>query len=163
MNRLDELFAQDRSLLVAYLCAGDPDLDSSLKHFQAMAEAGADVLEIGVPFSDPGADGPAIQRASERALASGATLAGVFELAAQVQGPAKVLFGYLNPFFCWAQEHGGAEQPRVTRLGFADRFLDQASRGDLLADAGLDAESIAGATAAAVERLDDRRRQRSVS
>jgi 1-deoxy-D-xylulose-5-phosphate synthase len=63
----------------------------------------------------------------------------------------------------WAQEHGGADQPRVTRLGFADRFLDQASRGDLLADAGLDAESIANAATAAVESLDDRRRERSAS
>jgi tryptophan synthase alpha chain len=133
MNRLDELFAQDRPLLVAYLCAGDPDMGASLSHFQAMAQAGADVLEIGVPFSDPGADGPAIQRASERALAAGATLSGVFELAAQVQGPAKVLFGYLNPFFCYAQDHGGWD-------GFAKACADAGIHGVLCVDCPVEEE-----------------------
>src|SRR5271170_2649468 len=66
--------------LVAYITAGDPSLDASEKIVLAAAEAGADVIELGVPFSDPVADGPTIQRASERALRAGTTLAGVLEM-----------------------------------------------------------------------------------
>ena len=66
--------------MVAYITAGDPSLAATEKIVLAAAEAGADVIELGVPFSDPVADGPTIQRASERALRSGTTLAGVIEL-----------------------------------------------------------------------------------
>ncbi len=104
MNRLDEKFAQGK-VLVTYLCAGDPDLAASLQHFQTLVDAGSDVIEIGVPFSDPAADGPAIQLASERALAAGTTLTGVLEMAQGIQGDAaKVLFGYLNPFLSYGYE-----------------------------------------------------------
>ena len=77
--------------LVAYITAGDPSLDATEKFVLALAEAGADVIELGVPFSDPVADGPVIQRASERALRSGTTLAGVTrsrEVAARENGSA---------------------------------------------------------------------------
>lgn len=105
MNRLDEIFARDETALVTYLCAGDPSVEESLPLFQALADAGADVLEIGVPFSDPGADGPAIQRSAERALAAGATLEKVLEMTGKIQGDsAKVLFGYLNPFLSYGYE-----------------------------------------------------------
>lgn len=104
MNRLDQLFSQDRPVLVTYLCAGDPTPDDSLAMFQALADGGADVIEIGVPFSDPGADGPAIQAASERALQAGTTLSQVLELAGKLDAPAKVLFGYLNPFLAYGYE-----------------------------------------------------------
>lgn len=105
MNRLDELFAQGRPLLVTYLCAGDPTPALSLPLFEALLEGGADIVEIGVPFSDPGADGPAIQRASERALAAGTTLESALELAAALPaGVGKVLFGYLNPFLAYGYE-----------------------------------------------------------
>jgi len=104
VNRLDEKFAQGK-VLVTYLCAGDPDLPASQRHFQTLVDSGADVIEIGVPFSDPGADGPAIQLASERALAAGTTLTGVLEMAgALTGGAAKVLFGYLNPFLAYGYE-----------------------------------------------------------
>jgi tryptophan synthase alpha chain len=86
--------------LVAYLTAGDPTLETSEKIILAAAEAGADVIELGVPFSDPVADGPTIQRASERALRSGTTLAGVLELAARLRVRTQipfVLFSYFNP------------------------------------------------------------------
>src|SRR5258708_28742169 len=66
--------------IVAYITAGDPSLDATPKFVLALAEAGADVIELGVPFSDPLADGPTIQRASERALTSGTTLAVVIDL-----------------------------------------------------------------------------------
>jgi len=86
--------------LVAYITAGDPSLEASEKIVLAAAEAGADVIELGVPFSDPVADGPTIQRASERALRSGTTLAGVLELVRRVRAKSDVpliLFSYFNP------------------------------------------------------------------
>jgi tryptophan synthase alpha chain len=86
--------------LIAYITAGDPSLDASAKIVLAAAEAGADIIELGVPFSDPVADGPVIQRASERALRNGATLAGVLELVRDLRAHTDVplvLFSYFNP------------------------------------------------------------------
>jgi tryptophan synthase alpha chain len=86
--------------LVAYITAGDPSLAASEKIVLAAAEAGADVIELGVPFSDPVADGPTIQRASERALRSGTTLAGVIELVKRLRlktDVALMVFSYFNP------------------------------------------------------------------
>ena len=90
--------------IVPYITAGDPSLDATLKFAIALAEAGADVIELGVPFSDPLADGPTIQRASERALKAGATLAGVLDLVLRIRQSSfpvneipLVLFSYYNP------------------------------------------------------------------
>ena len=86
--------------IVAYLTAGDPSLAATLEFVPALAEAGADVIELGVPFSDPLADGPTIQRASERALKSGTTLAGVLDLVRRIRKTSEVplvLFSYFNP------------------------------------------------------------------
>lgn len=86
--------------LIAYVTAGDPSLDASEKIVLAAAEAGADVIELGVPFSDPVADGPTIQRASERALRNHTTLAGVIELVRRLRTRSDVplvLFSYFNP------------------------------------------------------------------
>jgi tryptophan synthase alpha chain len=86
--------------LVAYITAGDPSLAASEKIVLAAAEAGADVIELGVPFSDPVADGPTIQRASERALRGKTTLAGVIELVRRLRLQTDVplmLFSYFNP------------------------------------------------------------------
>lgn len=86
--------------LIAYITAGDPSLEASEKIVVAAAEAGADVIELGVPFSDPVADGPTIQRASERALRSGTTLAGVIDLVRRLRAHTEVplmLFSYFNP------------------------------------------------------------------
>ena len=86
--------------IVAYITAGDPSLDATLKFVLALAEAGADVIELGVPFSDPLADGPTIQRASERALKSGTTLAAVIGLVRRIRQSSQVplvLFSYYNP------------------------------------------------------------------
>ncbi len=74
-KRFAELRASGELGIVAYITAGDPSLDATRKFVLALAEAGADVIELGIPFSDPLADGPTIQRASERALKAGATLA----------------------------------------------------------------------------------------
>jgi tryptophan synthase alpha chain len=88
--------------IVAYITAGDPSLDATLRYVLALAAAGADVIELGVPFSDPLADGPTIQRASERALKAGTTLAGVLGLVRRIREASEaplVLFGYYNPFY----------------------------------------------------------------
>jgi tryptophan synthase alpha chain len=104
MSRLQPTFERlktaRRGGLVAYLTAGDPDLDTSTSIAVAVAQAGADVLEIGVPFSDPLADGPVIQRAIERALAGGTTLRRSLDLVRQVRSAVEtpiVLFTYANP------------------------------------------------------------------
>src|SRR5690348_670841 len=76
--------------IVAYITAGDPSLDATLKFVLALAEAGADVIELGIPFSDPLADGPTIQRASERALRSGTTLAKILELVRRIRQASQV-------------------------------------------------------------------------
>ena len=104
MSRLDETFArlraEHRTGLVAYVTAGDPDLARSAEVIRAVDRGGADVIELGVPFSDPLADGPVIQRATERALAAGTTLAKVLDLAASLRADVTaplVLFTYANP------------------------------------------------------------------
>ena len=105
--------------LVTYVTAGDPDLPRTAGILRALDRAGADVLEIGVPFSDPLADGPVIQRATERALASHTTLSGVLDLIGEVRSSVRapvVIFSYANP---------------ILRLG-AERFADRAR------DAGVD-------------------------
>src|SRR5499425_901221 len=112
--------------IVAYITAGDPSLDATLKFVLALAEAGADVIELGVPFSDPLADGPTIQRASERALKSGTTLAGVLGLVRRIRahtGVPLVLFSYFNPIlqmgiekFAEAAASAGADGVLATDL-----------------------------------------------
>ncbi len=111
MGRLVEAFAsaaaQHRAALVIYLCAGDPSLDATVDLVVAAAEAGADVIELGVPFSDPTADGVAIQQASERSLARGTTMRGVLDVVRRVRARSDVpilLFGYYNPILHYGEE-----------------------------------------------------------
>jgi tryptophan synthase alpha chain len=99
-RRFAELSESGELGLVAYITAGDPSLEASETIVLAAAKAGADVIELGVPFSDPVADGPTIQRASERALRSGTTLAGVIDLVRRLRKNTDVpfvLFSYFNP------------------------------------------------------------------
>ena len=104
-NRLERRFAdlkaQNRSAFVAYVMAGDPDPETALDILQGLPGAGADVIELGFPFSDPMAEGPPIQRASLRALKAGMTLNGTLDLVRRFRkGDAEtpvVLMGYLNP------------------------------------------------------------------
>ena len=105
MRRIDATFAQlraaGRTALIPYVTAGDPSLASTLPVMHAMTAAGADIIELGVPFSDPMADGPVVQRASERALAQGVSLADVLAVVIEfrrrdAQTPV-VLMGYANP------------------------------------------------------------------
>jgi tryptophan synthase alpha chain len=113
--------------LVVYVTCGDPDLATTRDIVLAAIEAGADVIELGVPFSDPVADGPVIQRASERALKNGTSLANVLTLASEVRQQAQstglVVFSYLNPIlrmgmekFCSVARHAGVDGVLVTDL-----------------------------------------------
>jgi tryptophan synthase alpha chain len=125
-KRFAELRARGEMGIVAYITAGDPSLDATLRYVLALAEAGADVIELGVPFSDPVADGPTIQRASDRALRGGATLAGVLDLVRRIRQTCEVplvLFSYYNPIlqmgldkFAEAAATAGADGVLVTDL-----------------------------------------------
>jgi tryptophan synthase alpha chain len=113
--------------LIVYVTCGDPDLATTWAVISAAIESGADVIELGVPFSDPVADGPVIQRASERALKHGTCLAQVLTLAAKVREHAQstglIVFSYLNPIlrmgmekFCTVARHAGVDGVLVTDL-----------------------------------------------
>ena len=111
MSRIDRVFATRRQengrVLVVYLCVGDPSLQATLRFARAALDAGADILELGVPFSDPTADGPAIARASERAILAGSSLVRTLELAAEIRKASEaplVLFGYYNPILVYGEE-----------------------------------------------------------
>ena len=91
---------ENRAAFIGYLTAGDPSADATVAMARALARAGTDILELGVPFSDPIADGPVLQRSAERALASGTTLTRVFEMTRTIRAETNlglVLFSYLNP------------------------------------------------------------------
>jgi tryptophan synthase alpha chain len=110
-DRIGEAFSaaaqRGRAVLVTYVMAGDPDLASSREMVLACAAGGADILEIGMPFSDPIADGKTIQGAGERALRSGTTIAGCLRLASEVRertGAAIALMGYVNPVMSYGEE-----------------------------------------------------------
>ncbi|HEY0283867.1 MAG TPA: tryptophan synthase subunit alpha [Vicinamibacterales bacterium] len=121
----DRIRTEKRTGLVTYVTAGDPDMSRSADILYALDRAGADVLEVGIPFSEPLADGPVIQRATERALAAGATASGVLDLVKRVRSTVKapiVLFTYANP---------------VLRMGvevFGDRAREAGVDGVLVLD-----------------------------
>ncbi|EKV28063.1 Tryptophan synthase alpha chain [Caenispirillum salinarum AK4] len=112
-ERFAKLKAENRGGLVIYTMAGDPDRDSALKLMKGLPEAGADVIELGMPFSDPMADGPAIQAAALRSLAGGMTLTGTLDtLAAFREGDDDtpvVLMGYYNPIYQYGVERFAAK------------------------------------------------------
>jgi len=108
-TRFAELKNAGRAGLVTYLCAGDPDVETSTRIIEGLPEAGADVIEIGMPFTDPMADGPSIQAGALRALAAGMTVAGTLNLVRRFRTrddrTPVVLMGYYNPIY-----HYGAER-----------------------------------------------------
>ncbi len=126
MSRIAERFAalgeRGRAALIPFLTAGDPDLDTTYELALAVEAGGADLLEIGVPFSDPMADGPTLQRAYERALRAGTTLPGVLELVGRIRERSDlpiVLFGYYNPFL----RYGLTQFGRDARAAGVDGIL----------------------------------------
>src|SRR5246127_5806019 len=105
-NRIDDSFArlrkERRKGFIPYICAGDPNLKRTVELALAWEKAGADLLELGLPFSDPLADGIVNQLAAQRALAAGATIRGVFDCVREIRNRSKipiVLYSYLNPIF----------------------------------------------------------------
>ena len=130
--------------LVAYVTCGDPNLPTTRDVILAAIEAGASVIELGVPFSDPLADGPVIQRASERALTHGTTLEHVLKLAAEIrehsQSAGLVVFSYLNPIlrmglakFCHVARAAGVDGTLITDLPVEEStdYLREARKNDL--------------------------------
>src|SRR5215470_1869905 len=130
--------------LVAYVTCGDPDLTTTRDVILAAIDAGARVIELGVPFSDPLADGPVIQRASERALKQGTALEHVLTLAAQIrehsQSVGLIVFSYLNPIlrmglekFCKVARHAGVDGVLITDLPVEEsaEYIREARKNDL--------------------------------
>ena len=133
MTRIGRLFdclkRDGRKGLIAYLTAGDPAPDRTADLVEALVRGGADLIELGVPFSDPIADGPVIQRAGERALTAGTTLGSVLDIAAEIRRRSEVpllLFTYLNPVLRYGLERLAADAAR------------QGIDGCLLTDASVD-------------------------
>ena len=130
VNRIDETFARlradGRKALIPYVTAGDPSLETTLAIVHALIDAGADVIELGVPFSDPMADGPVIQRASERALANGVSLRDILALVRRFRDHDRstpiVLMGYANPI------------EAMGTIRFADAARDAGVDGVLVVD-----------------------------
>ena len=148
MSRLNDTFArlrrEHRAGLVTYTTAGDPDLARSAEILKALDRAGADVLEVGVPFSDPLADGPVIQRATERALAAGTNLRGVLGMIGTIRraiAAPVVVFSYANPILrmglqAFASQAAAAGVDGVLAL---DLPIEEAEEfRNVLAAAGLD-------------------------
>jgi tryptophan synthase alpha chain len=119
MSRIQRKFVEMKrrgeAALIPFITAGDPDLETTLKIMRALEAGGADAIELGIPFSDPSADGPTIQRSSQRALKNPISLPAIFRLVRDFRRNSElpiILFGYYNPFF---------------RFGL-DRFATQAAR-----------------------------------
>ncbi len=156
MTAIDAAFRRLRAAgergLVVYLTAGDPTPAASLRYLRAAADAGADILEVGVPFSDPTADGPTIEAASRRALSAGMNVAGALELVRRFRSTHAtpiVLFGYCNPFhrYGWPSLCDDAREAGVD--GFLVVDLPFEERGEALPSirkAGLDWIALAAPT-----------------
>lgn len=148
MSRLQTTFTtlrhEKRCGLIPYITAGDPSLERSREILLALDRAGADAIEVGVPFSEPLADGPVIQRATERALASGTTLAKTLDLIADVRPSMRapiVLFTYANPIFRFGLDRfvARAAEAGVDGLLTLDLPLEEAGPlYDAATNAGLD-------------------------
>ena len=107
-KKFEDLRAKNEKALIVYLTAGDPSLAVTKKLIFELENTGADILEIGVPFSDPTADGPVIQAASQRALKTGTTLKSVLKMVAEIRQTSQIpilLFGYFNPIFAYGVEN----------------------------------------------------------
>ncbi len=148
MSRISETFEnlrrEGRKGLVGFMVAGDPDMERSESDIRTALDNGVDVLELGIPFSDPTADGPVIQKAALRALAAGATLPKVLEMVARLRHDYHqpiILFGYLNPFYKFGYEKVFPEARKAGADGVLLVDLPFEESGEvrpLLAHEGLD-------------------------
>ena len=142
-ERIRQKFAhlkeQGRAAFVAYMTAGDPDLDTTQALALGLEEMGVDILELGVPFSDPVADGQTNQAAAQRALESGTTLQGIFEMARNLRKSSQlplVLFTYLNPVYTYgfARFHKDAAEAGIDGVLILDLPPDEACQHEEFAE-----------------------------
>ncbi|NIP99214.1 MAG: tryptophan synthase subunit alpha [Nitrospinaceae bacterium] len=144
MKRFDWLKSKSEKALVAFITAGDPDLDATRELFAVIEEGGADIIELGVPFSDPLADGPVIQASSQRSLKSGTTLKKIVQLVRDIRQKSQlpiVLMTSYNPVFVYGQEAFAkdAAEAGVDGVIIPDLPPEEAEEFDALAKAkGLD-------------------------
>jgi tryptophan synthase alpha chain len=147
MNRLDACFSNLRSsgkrAFVAYICAGDPHLEATIELVKALDAAGVDIIELGLPFSDPVADGIVNQIAADRAIAAGTTTAGVLAAIAQIRQHTQipiVIFTYLNPVYTygWERFHKDAAAAGADGMLVLDLPPDEAAQNaELQSSTGL--------------------------
>src|SRR5258705_3332694 len=155
-TRIAELFArlkrEDRKGLIAYITAGDPSPDRTANLVEALERGGADLIELGVPFSDPIADGPVIQRAGYRALQAGTTVRKVVEIAAEIRTRSQIpllLFTYLNPVMRYGIEKLAADAKAAGIDGclLTDASVEEAAAYvAVMRSAGLDTVFLAAPT-----------------
>ena len=143
-NKFDELSGKGRTALVTYITAGDPSVDLTADIALKLEESGADIIELGIPFSDPMADGPVIQLASERALKNGTNLDNVLETVRSIRKHSEIpiiLFGYYNPFLSYGLKRFSSDAASAGVDGVLVVDLPPEEAGELKEhtdDAGLD-------------------------
>lgn len=133
MSKIAKAFKSGKAF-IPFLTAGDPDTDSTVRYILAMARAGADIIEIGVPFSDPTAEGPVIQEASLRALSGGMTMDGVFDIVRRVREESDVplvLMTYINPVFFYGYEAFFSRCEQLGVDGFISPDLPHEEKGEV--------------------------------
>jgi len=155
---IEALTRRGEKALIPFVTAGDPDLATTEELIHVLVEAGADVIELGFPFSDPMADGPTIQAASERALSAGTTLEGVLEMVRRVRAHTNVpivLMGYYNPIFRFGPERFAREASEAGIDGLLLVDLPDEESGELrglLSAAGIDQIMLLAPTTPAARR-----------
>jgi tryptophan synthase alpha chain len=151
-RKFEELKTRGERALVAYLTAGDPTPSRTVGLVLALERAGADIIELGVPFSDPIADGPVIQRAAERALKAGTTVAGILEMARRIRQQSEIpllLFTYLNPVLRYGFERlaTDAKEAGIDGCLLTDLSVEEAGAYvGQMREAGLDTVFLAAPT-----------------
>ena len=134
-NCFKRLKRDGKKAFVVYICAGDPNLDKTVELVLALEKAGVDIIELGIPYSDPMADGPANQAAAERALASGATVAGVLDAVRKIREHSKIpilFFTYLNPIMAYGYEQFAQDSVAAGADGLLPLDLPPEEDPDLL-------------------------------
>jgi len=129
-KKLEELKKEGKKAFIPYIMAGDPSLEETGRRLKLLSQAGADLIELGVPFTDPLADGPTIQRAAERALESGTTLRKILKFLAEFKNEFDtpiILMTYLNPVFCYGIEKffHDAKEAEVSGVIFPDLTVEE--------------------------------------
>lgn len=137
-TKLEKIKAEGKKAFIPYIMAGDPNLEDTARRLRLLEHAGADIIELGVPFSDPLADGPTIQQAAERAIKSGTTLRKILQFLNDLKGEVHtpiVLMTYLNPVFCYGIERffQDATKAGVSGVIFPDLTVEESKTFKILA------------------------------